>query len=80
MPGTVKLTDRFWTPYTEGIRDIMIPYCFEKFRETGYIKNFESVAKKDGEAHIGPPFSDGLLFETMTGACDFLAAKKDKKI
>ena len=45
MPGTVKLTDRFWTPYTEGIRDIMIPYCFEKFRETGYIKNFESVAK-----------------------------------
>ncbi len=73
-PDKVKLTDRFWTPYTEGIRDVMIPYCFDKFEETGYIKNFESVASKDGEKHIGPPFSDGLVFETMTGTFDFLSA------
>jgi len=51
----------------------MIPYCFEKFRETGYLKNFQSVAGKDGEKHIGPPFSDGLVLETITGAANFLA-------
>jgi len=76
-PDKVKLTDRFWTPYTEGIRDVMIPYCFDKFEETGYIKNFLSVAAKDGEKHIGPPFSDGLVFETMTGAFDFMSARYD---
>lgn len=75
----VKLNDVFWTPYTECIRDIMLPYCFDKFSETGYVKNFESVSKKDGEKHIGPPFSDGLLFETITGACDFLAVHYDEK-
>lgn len=80
----VTMQDSFWTPYTEGIRDCMIPYCFEKFQETGYLKNFQSVADKNGEKHIGPPFSDGLVLETITGAANFLAAKYqpelDKKL
>ena len=69
----VSLQDRFWTPYTHGIRDIMIPYCFEKFREKQYIQNFLSVANRDGKKHVGQPFSDGLLYETITGASNFLA-------
>ena len=77
--SSVTVRDSFWTPYTEGIRDVMIPYCFEKFKETGYVANFESVAKKDGAKHIGPPFSDGLLLETITGACLFLAQKYNKE-
>lgn len=64
----VTMQDSFWTPYVEGIRDIMIPYCFEKFQEKGYLQNLQSVASQDGAKHIGPPFSDGLLLETMTGA------------
>ena len=71
----VVIQDSFWTPYTEGIRDIMIPYCFEKFLKTGYLKNFQSIAEQDGEQHIGPPFSDGLVLETITGAANFLASK-----
>ena len=71
----VMLQDSFWTPYTEGIRDIMIPYCLEKFRDIGYLRNFQSVADQDGEQHIGPPFSDGLVLETITGAANFLASK-----
>jgi len=62
----------------------MIPYCFDKFLETGYLKNFQSVADKNGEKHIGPPFSDGLVLETITGAANFLAARYqpelDKKL
>ena len=80
----VSLNDGFWTPYVSGIRDVMVPYCFGKFEETGYIQNFISTAKKDGEKHIGPPFSDGLLFETITGASNFLNAcynaELDKKL
>ena len=76
----VTIKDRFWTPYLENIREIMLPYVFSKFRTTGYIKNFESVKNRDGEKHIGPPFTDGLLFESMRGACDFLASNYDKKL
>ncbi|MBQ4110969.1 MAG: glycoside hydrolase family 127 protein [Clostridia bacterium] len=76
----VILKDGFWTPYVDGIRDIMMPYCFEKFDETGYIKNFISVANKDGEKHIGPPFSDGLFLESVTGACNFLNIHYDEKL
>lgn len=71
----VTMKDGFWTPYVEGIRDCMIPYCFEKFQETGYLRNFQSVADKDGKPHIGPPFSDGLVLETITGAANFLAVQ-----
>lgn len=70
----VVLNDGFWTPYVEGIRDIMMPYCFNKFEEIGYFKNFQSLAKNDGEKHIGPPFSDGLAIEAITGASAFLNA------
>ena len=74
----VTLQDEFWTPYVEGIRDIMIPYCFDKFEETGYVQNFRSVANGDGAKHQGPPFSDGLLLETITGASNFLAMKNQE--
>ncbi len=76
----VTLNDTFWTPYTEKIRDILIPYCFDKFEETGYIKNFRAVSENSGEKHIGPPFSDGLFLEMITGASDFLSKSYDEKL
>ncbi len=76
----VILNDSFWTPYTEGIRDVMIPYCFDKFDETGYIKNFKSVASNDGEKHIGPTFSDGLFMETITGASNYLCKQYNQQL
>ena len=76
----VTMNDTFWTPYTEKIRDILIPYCFDKFEETGYIKNFRAVSENSGEKHIGPPFSDGLFLEMITGASDFLSKSYDEKL
>lgn len=76
----VKLNDSFWTPYTEGIRDVMIPHCFNKFSEDGTIQNFISTAKKDGQKHISNSFSDGLFFETITGTAKFLNAHYDEKV
>ena len=75
--GSVIIRDKFWTPYLENIRYVMMPYVFKKFEETGYLKNFYSVINGDGEKHIGPPFSDGLFMESLRGACDFLAADWD---
>lgn len=73
-----KLNDSFWTLYVEGIRNVMIPHCFDKFSEDGYIKNFISTAKKDGEKHIGNTFSDGLFLETLTGVSNFLNTRYDE--
>lgn len=76
----VYLKDEFWTTYTEGMRDVTLPYCFDKFEDTGTVQNFISTAKKDGKEHVGNPFSDGLFFETITGACQFLNAHYDAEL
>ena len=75
--GSVMIQDPFWTPYLSSIRSITLPYVFEKMEQTGYIANFASLAVQDGKEHIGPPYSDGLFFEVIRGACDFLAAQQD---
>jgi len=73
----VTVKDRFWTPYLEKIRHKTLPYVLDKFEEIGYVDNFRIVAGlKEGEFK-GPPFSDGLLLETMRGASDLLAAEYD---
>ena len=78
--GKTVIQDGFWTPYLENIRNVMLPYTFRKFEEVGYMKNFSSVASKDGEKHIGPSFSDGLVLESMRGAFDFLGSKYDPEL
>ena len=78
--GKTKLTDQFWVQYLDQVRATMLPYSLEQFEKTGYFKNFESLAKKDGAKHIGPPFSDGLVLETLRGACDLLAIQADPEL
>lgn len=75
--GSVTVSDGFWTPYLKNVRSVTLPYVFKKMEETDYVTNLVSVAKKDGALHIGTPFSDGLLFETLRAACDFLASEPD---
>jgi len=75
--GSVVIEDAFWTPYLEQIRHVTVPYTFTKMEETNYLANFVSVAAGDGKMHAGPSFSDGLLLESLRGACDFLAAEQD---
>ena len=78
--ASVKLNDRFWTPYIENLRRITVPHCFRNFEATGYVENFISVAKKDGRAHIGPHFTDGLFYETLTGVSNLIAIKYDEEL
>ena len=78
--GKTIIQDGFWTPYLRNIRNVMLPYTFRKFEEVGYMQNFSSVANNDGEKHIGPPFSDGLVMESMRGAFDFLGTEYDPEL
>ena len=74
------IKDEFWSSYIKNIRDIMLPYCFGKFEEEGYLENFLKVAAKNGEKHNGLAFYDGLLFEAITGASNFLNVCYDKNL
>ncbi len=58
----------------------MMPYVFDKFEEIGYVGNLVAVANGEKGCHQGPPFADGLLFEAMRGACDFLAYEYDAEL
>ena len=71
--GQVTVEDGFWTPYLEQLRTVMLPYVFDKFEEIGYLDNFREVAKKSDVPHRGPSFSDGLVMESLRGACDLYA-------
>lgn len=75
----VVINDDFWTPYLKKIRENMLPNVLDKFEEIGYFENFRFSAEGKKE-HIGPPFSDGLILETIRGVSDFLAAQPDAEI
>lgn len=75
----VTLKDAFWTPYTENFRNITIPYAFGKFDETKAIENFINAAQGI-KKHVGNPFDDGLILETVTGASNFLNTKYDESL
>lgn len=76
---SVSLQDAFWAPKRKIWQEITIPDCFNKFENDrgGALNNFDRVrdGKKDG--HAGPPWYDGLIYEMIRGAADFLAAKPD---
>jgi len=75
----VKITGGFWKDYLAKIRKNMLPNVMDKLEESGYLENFRFAAEGVKE-HKGPPFSDGLLLESMRGISDFLAAHPDKDI
>ena len=76
---SVSIQDAFWSPKRKTWQEITIPDCFNKFENDrgGALNNFDRVrdGKKDG--HAGPPWYDGLIYEMIRGAADFLAAKPD---
>ena len=75
----VRITGGFWKDYLAKIRANMLPNVLDKLEESGYLENFRFAAEGKNE-HKGPPFSDGLLLETMRGVSDFLAAEPDAEI
>lgn len=82
----VTVSDGFWTPRYDGWRNVTIPDVFNKFegKNTGNdqgdtFTNFDDVAagKRDTGKHVGAPWFDGLVYETIRGVADFLKQKRD---
>ena len=75
----VVIEDRFWTPKRKIWQEITIRDCFRKFESDrgGALNNFDKV--RDGKigGHAGDPWMDGLVYEMIRGASDFLIAHPD---
>lgn len=76
----VQINDAFWSPKREVWRTVTINDCFDKFEKDGALTNFDKIRDGKGGEHGGPPWYDGLIYETITGASDFMAEKPDQQL
>ncbi|RYX82657.1 glycoside hydrolase family 127 protein [bacterium] len=73
----VTINDAFWSPKLTLWQATTINDTFSKFEGSGAFENFDRVAAKQTGGHKGDPWWDGLVYETITGASDFLASHPD---
>ncbi len=73
----VTIDDPFWSPRLAQWRDVTLPDVLNKLEKDGALRNFEAVRDGRKIKHGGPPWEDGLLYETMRAAADFLAVVPD---
>lgn len=75
----VTIDDPFWTPKRNTWRAVTLWDCIRKFEETegGAIRNFDRVRDGLKGGHAGPPWFDGLIYETLRGGADFLRSNRD---
>lgn len=75
---SVAIDDPFWSPKLKVWRSVTVPDCLDKFDRDGAMRNFDHVARGELTAgHGGPPWYDGLTYEMIRAAADFLAEKPD---
>lgn len=74
------IQDRFWGPKLELFRSVTIDDVFSKFEQNGAFANFDRVAQGQSGGHSGAPWFDGLIYETMRSAADFLATAYDPQL
>lgn len=75
--SNLALQDDFWSPKMRILRKVTINDVFDKFERDGSIANFDRVAQGLRGGHNGAPWFDGLIYETIRAASDFLAAGGD---
>jgi DUF1680 family protein len=73
----VTIDDGFWSPRLELWRTTTINDAFDKFEQYGGFRNFDRVAAHQSGGHQGENWWDGLIYETIRAAGDFLAAHPD---
>ncbi len=73
----VEVTDGFWQPRLKTLRTTTINDVFDKFERDGAFANFDRVAQGLTGGHRGFPWFDGLVYESLRAASDFLAAAPD---
>lgn len=75
--ANVSLADAFWAPKLKLLRTVTVQDVLDKFEADGAFANFTRVAQGLSGGHRGAPWFDGLIYETIRAAADFLALEAD---
>ncbi|MBB3695247.1 glycoside hydrolase family 127 protein [Sphingomonas sp. BK580] len=78
----VVIDDSFWAPKRRIWRDVTIPDCLTKFETDrgGAFANFDKVSTRSGGTHAGDPWMDGLVYEMIRAAADFILADPNPEL
>src|SRR5712691_5335209 len=78
----VVIDDEFWSPKRKTWQEVTIRDCFRKVENDrgGALNNFDKV--RDGQlgGHAGDPWMDGLIYEMIRGASDFMLSHPDPEL
>jgi DUF1680 family protein len=62
----VHILDNFWKPRMDKLSTVTIPVCIEQTEvKTPRIRNFEKVARKNGEKHEGIYYDDSDVYKAL---------------
>ena len=73
----VTIDDAFWAPKLKVWHEVTLKDAFDKFEKDGALENFDKVRDGKGGEHRCLPWFDGLIYEMIRAAADFLAAHPD---
>ncbi len=78
----VVIEDEFWSPKRKVWQEVTLRDCLRKFESDrgGAFNNFDKVRDGQRGGHAGPPWTDGLVYEMIRGASDFLIAHPDPEL
>ncbi len=79
----VRIEGGFWGERLERIHGVTVRDVLGKFERDhgdGLMKNYEWVAEGRPGKHIGPPWYDGLICETIRGISDIIAHSYDAEL
>jgi DUF1680 family protein len=78
----VVIDDEFWAPKRKVWKEVTLRDCLTKFENDrgGAINNFDKVRAGQTGGHAGPPWTDGLVYEMIRGASDFLVSHPDPEL
>jgi uncharacterized protein len=74
---SVELTDGFWAPRLETLRDVTIAHEIRMCEETGRLRNFRIAAGLEEGQFEGIYFNDSDVYKVIEGASYLYALEKD---
>lgn len=77
----VNITDNFWAPKIKTVSEVTIPVCIDQTEvKTPRIRNFEKVARKQGEKHEGIYYDDSDVYKALEAIAYSLKNHPDEKL
>lgn len=77
----VQITDSFWSPRIQTVSKVTIPVCIDQTEvKTPRIRNFEKVARHDGEKHEGIYFDDSDVYKALEAIAYSLKTNPDASL